>query len=97
MAEIGNFNVVEIGGVRKRPRSENTDRGAAWWSHRQTQTDTDRHRQTSRQTQTDNTPANWYLDQVAQVKFWCEVRSIRVVLAAKYISSCVCVLQHLNT
>ena len=27
---------------------------------------------------------------VEQVKWWCEVRSVRVVFAAKYISSCVC-------
>ena len=28
---------------------------------------------------------------IEQVKLWCEVRSIRVVFAAKYITSCVCV------
>ena len=28
---------------------------------------------------------------IEQVKLWCEVRSVRVVFAAKYISSCVCV------
>ena len=27
---------------------------------------------------------------IEQVKLWCEVRSVRVVFAAKYISSCVC-------
>ena len=36
---------------------------------------------------------------IEQVKLWCEVRSIGVVFAVKYISSCVCVcvLQHLKT
>ena len=34
---------------------------------------------------------------IEQVKLWCEVRSIGVVFALKYISSCVCVLQHLKT
>ena len=34
---------------------------------------------------------------IEQVKLLCEVRSVRVVFAAKYISSCVCVLQHLTT
>ena len=27
---------------------------------------------------------------IEQVKLWCEIRSVRVVFAAKYISSCVC-------
>ena len=36
-------------------------------------------------------------DGIEQVKLWCEVRSLCVVFAVKYISSCVCVLQHLNT
>ena len=27
---------------------------------------------------------------IEQVKLWCEVRSVRVVFAEKYISSCVC-------
>ena len=27
---------------------------------------------------------------IEQVELWCEVRSVRVVFAAKYISSCVC-------